>query len=124
MTPQELSEQFFNISCEIKTKCTSSLNKEQLSRAIFSRLYYALYHKYLAHDSTLKDAHYGKKHEIIQDSLSRDNYPHKIKQIYKKMYKLRLWADYDKDIDKDLINEDIGRYVYDTESVIKMGKLK
>lgn len=124
MSPQELSEQFFIIACEIKTKCCTSLNQEQLSRAVFSRLYYALYHKYLAHDSTLLNTSLGQKHEMIQSSIGRGNYLHKTKQIYIKMYKLRLWADYDKRIDKDLIEADMNRYVYDAEAVIKVSKLQ
>lgn len=123
MTSQELADQFFTIACEIKTKCLTNLSKEQLSRGVYSRLYYAMYHKYLAHDSTLQETSFGKKHEIIQTNIARGNYDPKTKQLYKKMYALRLWADYNTRVAKDILEADMDRYVYDASKIISQAKL-
>lgn len=99
-----LSLQFNKFAFELTKKHTSihdeitSLQDEVLvRRIIFSRYYYALYHKYMAHDSDLSSKSGPGIHAAILTKIQSCNDP-KLLQVYKKLMNLRIWADYKLDI--------------------------
>lgn len=99
-----LSLQFNKLAFELFKKHTlvyneiTSLQDEiLLRRIIFSRYYYALYHKYLAHDSDISSKSGPGIHGAILTKINSCNDP-KLLQVYKKLMNLRIWADYKLDI--------------------------
>lgn len=95
-----LSFQFNKFAFELTQKHTSihdeitSLHDEVLvRRIIFSRYYYALYHKYMAHDSDLSSRSGPGVHAVILTKIESCNDP-KLLQVYRKLMNLRVWADY------------------------------
>ncbi len=62
-------------------------------RVIFNKYYYALYHKYLAHDNDLRDKSGSSKHDAIRTKI-RNCGDTKLSQVFEKLLALRIWADY------------------------------
>ncbi len=93
MSHQELAISFQKSATCIKSKCVGDLSYEEICRAVYNRLYYALYHKYLVYDNELSLSKDRSKHNAILNKI-RDNYSLKTYQLYKKMQSLRIWADY------------------------------
>lgn len=94
MSHQELAIIFKNTAVSIKSNCTRNLSYEDICRAIYGRLYYALYHRYLEHDSFLASSTAPSKHSTMINTI-RDNHSDKTLRLYKKMQSLRIWADYE-----------------------------
>lgn len=90
---QSLAGSFLDIARSVSSNCLRDLDAEKISRAVYGRIYYALYHKYLAHDASFATSKEKNKHLIIQREITL--FDPKIRQLYVKMYNLRLWADYD-----------------------------
>ncbi len=67
-----------------------------LRRVLFSRYYYALYHKYLAHDSDLSSKSGPGLHEQVLKKIGSCGDP-KLYQVFLKLRNLRIWADYKDD---------------------------
>ena len=93
MSHQELAISFQKSATCIKSKCVKDLSYEEICRAVYNRLYYALFHKYLAYDNELSSSNDRSKHNAVLNKI-RDNYSLKTYQLYKKMQSLRIWADY------------------------------
>ena len=103
MNHQDLANQFNNFSFElinnhsdINDKIVSIQDEVFLRRVIFSRYYYALYHKYLAHDKALRVSTGAGKHDIILRKVKNCGDP-KLFQTFSKLKALRVWADYNLD---------------------------
>lgn len=99
-----LSLQFNELAYELSQKhdliddeVTALQDKVLLRRIVFSRYYYALYHKYMAHDSDLNAKSGPGIHGAILTKIQNCN-DHKLLQVYKKLMNLRIWADYKLDI--------------------------
>lgn len=93
MSHQQLAETFQKTAVAIQTSCLKNLSHEEICRAVYGRLYYALYHKYLEHDTDLANSKEGSKHNEMIRRISA-NYSTKTFQLYRKMQALRIWADY------------------------------
>jgi hypothetical protein len=94
MSHQDLALSFSETAFAIKNNCLRDLNPEQVCRAVYSRLYYALYHKYLEHDSSLATSKDKSKHAAVKRRISA-KHSHETLILYNNMYALRIWADYD-----------------------------
>jgi len=125
---QDLANQFNNFSYQLITthsdisdKIISIQDDIFFRRIIFSRYYYALYHKYLAHDEKLSKSTASGKHETIikklKSSPQRDC--KKLFQFFIKLKNLRVWADYNLDeknvqalnIKLDILSSDVYKII-------------
>ena len=94
MDTNELYQDFNTFAYELFNKkdelnCIKN-NDILLKRICFHKLYYALYHKLLPLANVPERA--PNKHQLLQDIIKqkrKDLFP-----ILKKMYDLRIWADY------------------------------
>lgn len=102
------------LSNEINCKnCSSSISDDILfRRIIFSRYYYALYHKCLAYDDQLSQSTIAGKHQAIIEKIKKKN-DTKLIQTYLKLYNLRVWADYQ--LDNDIMATNIKLNTINTE---------
>ncbi len=87
MSHQDLAITFYTTAASIKNNCPRDLNHEEVCRSVYSKLYYALYHKYLEHDLSLASSSQSSKHEEIKRRIGA-NYDSKTFQLYRKMYDL------------------------------------
>lgn len=77
----------------INSDITSLQDDVLLRRIIFNRYYYALYHKYMAHDHVLSSKSGPGIHDAILTKI-RSCGDAKLLQVYLKLMNLRVWADY------------------------------
>ena len=97
MTHQDLAYEFCGFVHDFMNEINDikfiKKTDEIFYRVCFQKLYYALYHKMLHHDSDLSESDAPGKHDAIMQKInhSRDD---QLKQIYSKMKALRIWADY------------------------------
>ncbi len=100
MTHQDLSFEFcnfvHNLINSVQTKKLDFLDDTYaiFHRVSYQRLYYALYHKILHHDSKLASSTGSNKHQAILNKIR--NNP-KLYQLFSKLKALRVWADYSTD---------------------------
>lgn len=100
MTHQDLSFEFcnfvHNLINSVQTKKLDFLDDTQaiFYRTSYQKLYYALYHKILYHDSELALSTGSNKHQAILNKIR--NNP-KLYQLFSKLKALRVWADYSTD---------------------------
>ncbi|MBL0686459.1 MAG: hypothetical protein JJV94_01350 [Sulfurospirillum sp.] len=86
----------------IKGNLTSLKDDSLFRRVIFQKYYYALYHKYLAHDDELSSKTGSGKHGAIKSKIEKCR-DEKLSQVFIKLQNLRVWADYEySDQDKAL----------------------
>lgn len=131
MKHQELANQFNEFAYQLVIKhtsinsdITSIQNEVFLRRLIFSRYYYALYHKYLAHDSSLSNSSGAGKHETIVQKIKNCKDP-KLTQVFSKLKTLRVWADYSLDENDALALEiNLQNLNQDVYSIIKRDNIK
>ncbi len=102
---------------QIDNKILSIKDDVFLRRILFSRYYYALYHKYLAHDSELSSKTGSGLHEQVLKKIASCGDP-KLYQIFTKLRNLRIWADY-RDDDPIALTVNLQRINSDVFSVIK-----
>ncbi|MFZ2968878.1 MAG: hypothetical protein WA080_07480 [Sulfuricurvum sp.] len=131
MNHQELANQFNTFAYELVIKhtlidheTTSLQNETFLRRIIFSRFYYALYHKYLAHDSTLSNSTASGKHETISQKIKncKDD---KLYQVFLKLKTLRVWADYSlNEVDANALKINLITLSQEVNSILKREKDK
>jgi hypothetical protein len=119
-----LANQFNTFAFEVKDNCTSinseitSLqNDEFFRRIIFSRYYYALYHKFLAYNGELASKTGPGLHEILLRKVQAYSDP-KLYQTFIKLRNLRIWADY-KDNDPSALRVNLNTINADVYSIIK-----
>jgi len=119
-----LANKFNTFAFEIKDKCTSidseitSLqDNEFFRRIIFSRYYYALYHKFLAHNDELASKTGPGLHEVLLNKVQAYSDP-KLYQTFIKLRNLRIWADY-KDNDHTALKVNLNTINKDVYSIIK-----
>lgn len=93
MSHQDLAISFYKTAICTKNNCLRGLSHEEICRAVYSRLYYSLFHKYLEYDTDLANSKDRSKHQEVQRKISA-NHSAKTFQLYKKMLALRIWADY------------------------------
>ena len=97
MTHQDLANNFcalvYDFMKEIDDICFINKTDEMFYRVCFQKLYYALYHKMLHHDTKLSESEAPGKHESIMQKIYHTKDVQLI-QIYSKMKALRIWADY------------------------------
>ena len=85
--------ELLNNEVDVKN-CLNSLSDDILyRRVIFQKYYYALYHKYLAHDSSLNTKSGTNMHETILTKIKACN-DDALYQTFSKLRNLRIWADY------------------------------
>ncbi|MFA5233439.1 MAG: hypothetical protein WC390_03490 [Sulfurimonas sp.] len=96
----ELAKEFNSFAFELVNneinvkKCIESLSNDTLyRRVIFQKYYYALYHKYLAHESSLNTKSGTNMHETILTKIKACN-DDALYQTFSKLRDLRIWADY------------------------------
>jgi len=129
MNHQELANQFNQFAYElikkhnlINQEIISIQNEILLRRIIFSRFYYALYHKYLAHDSKLSKSTGASKHDAIKQTIQHCN-DDKLNQIFIKLQNLRVWADYNLDENNNqALNINLNQLSNDVHSILKREK--
>ncbi len=96
MTHQDLADNFCSFVYDFIQEADniSFINKtdEMFYRVCFQKLYYALYHKMLHHDTGLSESNSPGKHETIYQKLVAND--PSLAQLCLKMRSLRLWADY------------------------------
>ncbi len=96
-----------------------SLNDDELyRRIIFNKYYYALYHKYLAHDDELSSKSGSGKHDAILTKIRSCQDP-KLLQVYTKLLNLRIWADYKLDNDQQALSVNLISLNNDVWNIIK-----
>lgn len=83
-----------NNESSVKSYINSLTNDIFYRRVIFQKYYYALYHKYLAHDNSLNTKSGSNMHEAILEKIkaSRDD---TLYQTFIKLRDLRIWSDYE-----------------------------
>ncbi len=131
MNHQELANQFNTFAYELVIKhtlidheTTSLQNETFLRRIIFSRFYYALYHKYLAHDSALSSSTAANKHDTIVQKIQRCKDP-KLAQVFLKLKTLRVWADYSlNEVDANALKINLITLSQEVNSILKREKHK
>jgi hypothetical protein len=129
MNHQELANQFNTFAYELVTKhqdintnISSIQNETLLRRIIFSRFYYALYHKYLAHDSALSRSTGANKHDAIVQKIQRCN-DLKLAQVFLKLKALRVWADYRlNEVDDEALNINLTTLSQEVNDILKREK--
>jgi len=129
MNHQELAKQFNAFAYELVTKhtlidheTTSLQNETLLRRIIFSRFYYALYHKYLAHDSALSISTGANKHDAIVQKLQRCD-DTKFRIVFLKLKALRVWADYSlNEVDANALKINLVTLSQDVHGILKREK--
>ena len=100
MTHQDLSFEFcgfvHDLINSIQTKKIDFLDDTQaiFYRVSYQKLYYALYHKILYHDSELALSTGSNKHQAILNKIRNNN---ELYQLFSKLKALRVWADYSTD---------------------------
>lgn len=104
----DLAKQFNSFAYElakehisINDKIPSISNTNLLRRIIFNKYYYALYHKYLSHDSDLSSKSGPGIHDAIVKKIQAKD--PKLFQVYLKLLNLRVWADYKLDDNSDAL---------------------
>ncbi|MCF6309949.1 MAG: hypothetical protein L3J19_05680 [Sulfurimonas sp.] len=110
-----------NNHSKINKDITSVQDDTLLRRIVFSRYYYALYHKYLAHDKDLSSKSGPGLHETILTKVASCGDP-KLYQVYLKLRNLRIWADY-QDNNKIALSVNLMTINADVYSVIKREKI-
>lgn len=106
-----------NNHSKISQDLTSIQDDVLLRRIVFSRYYYALYHKYLAYDADLSAKSGPGIHEAILNKIST-NGDAKLQQVFLKLRNLRIWADY-KDTDPMALHVNLTTINSDVYSIIK-----
>lgn len=122
----ELSNEFNSFAYELVNNessvksCIKSLSNDILyRRVIFQKYYYALYHKYLAHDNSLNTKSGSNIHEAILAKISTCN-DESLYQIFIKLRDLRIWADYqDNDASSMALNINLKNLNTSVYSIIK-----
>ncbi len=124
-----LSLQFNKLAYELSQKhnliddeITPLQDEILLRRIVFSRYYYALYHKYMAHDSDLNTKSGPGIHGTILTKIQNCN-DYKLLQVYKKLMNLRIWADYKLDITGMETQVNLNMIATDVWSIIKRQSL-
>ena len=92
MNHLDLAKQFQKFADDLASEKINVEDKVLLRRIIFSRYYYALFHKYFAIDPELANSTEGQKHKQIKEKLKKTN--KKFYNIFIKLQNLRIWADY------------------------------
>jgi len=74
-----------------------SMDRHIKARIVFSRLYYACFHKALENYPSIRDSRQGQKHKRLIESLKRSDNPEDIAilPLIEKLQDLRVWADYE-----------------------------
>jgi len=93
-----------------------------LRRIVFSRYYYALYHKYLAHDDELSSMSGSGLHATVLEKIKCCGDP-KLYQVYVKLRNLRIWADY-QDTNHLALTVNLMTINTDVFSIIKRKQIK
>ena len=91
-------------------------------RIIFSKYYYALYHKYLAHDDDLRSKTGSSIHNAILNKVCSCNDP-KLHQVFLKLLNLRVWADYKVEDDEQALSVGLKVIANDVYSIIKRSNI-
>lgn len=101
-----------------------SLGTIDKHRIVFSRLYYACFHKGLDYFPLLRSSTNGKKHKTLIDKLKASSDPvhMKLLPLIQKLHDLRVWADYNDDNQelKNFSNPNIAYYIYQIENEISL----
>lgn len=119
-----LSESCFNIAREIKCSC-NKLSPDERCRAIFNRLYYSLYHKYLSLDASFANSPVKEKHKLIQDELKKSRFSKEVRDAYSRFYELRIWSDYKLDTCPTSYKIDIlEKFLYQVGEILKLEKFE
>lgn len=123
----DLAKQFNSFAYElaqehmsINDKIPSISNTILLRRIIFNKYYYALYHKYLSHDSDLSSKSGSSIHDAILKKIRacKDN-DQKLYQVYLKLLNLRVWADYKLDDNQNALTINLATLNNDVWSIMK-----
>ena len=130
MNHKDLANQFNDFSFQliknhsnINNKVVSIKDEIFLRRIIFSRYYYALYHKYLEHDKSLSMSTGAGKHDAILQKIKLCRDP-KLFQVFLKLKTLRIWADYSlDDTNSKALNINLEKLSQDVFSIIKRKKI-
>ena len=119
-----LSKQFNSVAYDLVNNSTTiglnipSLKDEEiLRRIVFSRFYYSLYHKCLAHDSDLSSRTGPGIHAIMLDKIKNSN-DRKLYQVFNKTLNLRIWADYKFDKSPHSLNVNLNTHKSDVWSIV------
>ena len=131
MNHQDLANQLNDFSFQLIThhsniddKVVSIKDEVFLRRIIFSRYYYALYHKYLEHDRVLSQNTGAGKHDVILQKIKRCEDP-KLLQVFSKLKTLRVWADYNlDDTNLNALEVNLNRLSQDVYSIIRRAKIR
>lgn len=121
----DLAKQFNSFAYElaqehmsINDKIPSISNTDLLRRIIFNKYYYALYHKYLSHDSDLRSKSGPGIHDAILKKIQACRDP-KLYQVYLKLLNLRVWADYKLDDNQNALTINLSTLNNDVWSIMK-----
>ena len=125
MSHQDLANQFNSFAYELIThhlkindKVISIQDEIFLRRIIFSRYYYALYHKYLEHNPKLSASTGTNTHSVIRDNI-RNRGDAKLKQIFLKLRTLRTWSDYQLSEDPIAVSLNLQGLTQDVYKIVK-----
>lgn len=102
----------------VKSNIKSLNDNELYRRIIFNKYYYALYHKYLAHDDELNSKSGSNKHDAILTKI-KSRCDLKLFQVYTKLLNLRVWADYKLDDDYQALSINLISLNTDVWNIIK-----
>ena len=121
----DLAKKFNSFAYDLVTNTTTikgdikSLADDELyRRVVFNKFYYALYHKYLAHDSKLSVNTGSSKHNAILNKIKACG-DLKLFQTYTKLLNLRVWADYGIDNDPHVLSINLISLNRDVWNIIK-----
>jgi len=114
----DFAYQLINHHLVLNDRIISIQDEIFLKRIIFSRYYYALYHKYLEHNSTLSASSGTNIHSSIRNNIQNKG-DTKLKQVFLKLRTLRMWADYELDINSSVVPINLERLSNDVYSIVK-----
>lgn len=123
---QEFNEFAYNLvsnHSSINRQIPALKNNILLRRIVFSRYYYALYHKYLAYDVQLSNLSGTNKHQAIVTKLESCSKHQKLYQIFIKFQNLRVWADYQEDNNPSALQVNLSQITEEVYSIIKLKKI-
>lgn len=108
MTHQQLADGFklFTFQCineenDLKSLIPILSDDILYRRIIFSRLYYALYHKFLQEDQEIRELSGPGQHAVMLEKLKRHD--NDLYRVYAKLHSLRIWADYKIEEDQEAL---------------------
>jgi uncharacterized membrane protein len=114
----DFAYQLINHHLVVNDRIISIQDEIFFKRIVFSRYYYALYHKYLEHNSTLSASSGTNIHSSIRNNIQNKG-DAKLKQVFLKLRTLRTWADYELHINPSVVPTNLEKLSSDVYSIVK-----